>query len=254
VVLGTACGTSPAPHTASSEPPSVTVPEATAPPLPADPTPVPSAIVTPVTLGEAGVLVPDSECFEGPRHFLGFRAAAEAEIEASFFLVGEDTACKVSTRARAVLMLAKAESREQAATCGAWRVANCTDVHVSAAVPSPPFGKVSTFGWVPFDFRGMDAQADGLGEPKQRYYDERVAGTNLFVRYTRAGFVIVRTKQKDIDAFWAEAFMNVDGQSYVVTADSLVRLAQPLDFQPLPALHASDRAPERRPHPWEREN
>lgn len=252
--MATACGTAPAPRTVSNEPPSVTVPDASPPPPPANPTLVPSAIVSPITLGNHDVLVPDDACFGGPRRFLGFRAAPEAEIEASFVLVGEDTACKASTRARAELILAQAESREQIATCGAWRLANCTDVHVSVAVPTPPFSKVTTFGTAHFDFRGMDAQSDGLGEPKRPHYDERVRGTDLTLRHTRSGYVIVRTPEKNLDALWAEAFMDVDGQRYVVTADSLVRLGQPLDYQPLPALHASDRPPEPRPHPWEREN
>jgi hypothetical protein len=249
-----ACGTPPAPQSASNAPPSVTVPDAGPPPPPAKPPPVPSLIVTPVTLGRTEALVPDDSCFRGPLHFLGYRGAPDAETEASYVLVSGEQACKVSTRRRAEILLAKAESHEQTATCGAWRVANCTNGSVEAAVPTPPFEKVSSFGLVPFGWQNIDSQADGLGEARPPHYDERISGSNLTIRYTRKGFVIIRAGDKNLDALWVDAFFEADGQPYAVTDQDLVLLGDPLRHQPLPALFGSDTPPEPKPYPWAREN
>jgi len=253
-LLAAACGTPPAPQTASNDPPSVTVPDASPPPPPAKPTPVPSAIVTPVTVGRGEALVPDEACFQGPRRYLGYRSAPDAEIEVSYALVSGEQACKVSTRQRAELLLAKAESHELAATCGAWRVANCTNASVRVAVPTPPFGKVSSFGLVPFEWRNVDSQADGLGEARPPHYDERIDGSNLSIRYTRKGYAVIRAGDKNLDALWVDAFFEADGQPYAVTDQDLVLLGDPLRHQPLPTLFASDTPPEPKPYPWSREN
>lgn len=233
---------------------SVEVPKAR--PVAAEAVPPPSALVRPVVVGAKAALVPDASCFDRSpeeRRLLGFRALPDVELEATFWLVAEAGVCKSSTHARAELFLAKSESLEQTATCGAWRVEPCVSAPVHAALPNPPHREVREFERTP-DWQGMDSQSDELGERRRETQLTRVPGSSLTLLHARAGHVALHAGEKRVDAFWAKAFVLVDGVAHSVTPDAMVRLTDPPEYLPLPSLHTSDRAPDPKPHPWERQN
>lgn len=252
LLLFAACA--PPPSTSKPAEPSVEVPKAR--PVAAEAVPRPSAIVRPVVVGAKAALVPDASCLERPleeRRLLGFRALPDVELEGTFLLVTEAGVCKSSTHARAELFLAKSESLEQIAACRAWRVERCLDAPLYAALPNPPYREVRAFDRTP-DWQGMDSQSDGLGERRRETQITRVPGSSLTLLHTRAGYVALHAGEKRLDAFWAKAFVLVDGVAHLVTSDAMVRLADPPEYLPLPSLYTSDRAPDPKPHPWERQN
>ncbi len=245
---------------ACAPPPSTGIPAdvevAKARPAAAEAAPPPSALVGPVVVGAKAALVPDAACFDRPpdeRRLLGFRALPDLELEATFWLVAEAGVCKSSTHARAELFLAKSESLELVATCGAWRVEPCVSAPLHAALPNPPHREVRDFERTP-DWQGMDSQSDGLGERRRETQITRVPGSSLTLLHTRAGYVALHAGEKRVDAFWAKAFVLVDGVAHLVTSDAMVRLADPPEYLPLPSLHTSERPPEPRLHPFERQN
>ncbi|MBK9000017.1 MAG: hypothetical protein IPM35_30230 [Myxococcales bacterium] len=234
----------------------VNVEVAKARPNAAEAAPPPSALVRPVVVGAKAALVPDAACFDRPpdeRRLLGYRALPDVEPEATFWLVAAEGVCKSSTRARAEIFLAKSESLEQVATCGAWRVEPCIGAPLHAALPNPPYREVRDFERTP-DWQGMDSQSDGLGERRRETQITRVPGSSLTLAHTRAGFVVLHSGEKRVDALWAKAFVLVDGVAHLVTPEALVRLADPPEYLPLPSLHTSERPPEPRLHPFERQN
>ncbi|GMV18879.1 MAG: hypothetical protein HS104_41115 [Polyangiaceae bacterium] len=243
-----------APPPSTNKPAHVEV--AKARPAAAEAVPPPSAHVRPVVVSAKAALVPDASCFDRSpeeRRLLGFRALPDLELEATFWLVAEAGVCKSSTHARAELFLAKSESLEQIATCGAWRVEACVSAPLHAALPNPPHREVRDFERTP-DWQGMDSQSDGLGERRRETQITRVPGSSLTLLHTRAGYVALHAGEKRVDAFWAKAFVLVDGVAHLVTSDAMVRLADPPEYLPLPSLHTSERPPEPRLHPFERQN
>lgn len=59
--------------------------------------------------------------------------------------------------------------------------------------------------------------------------------------------------EKKIAAFWAKAFIVVDGAPHVVTPEDWVVLDDPPIHKTLPSLHVGH-PPDPLPHPWDREN
>lgn len=248
-----ACAT---PHAPTAETrPSVGVPQARSVPTTTEVVMAPTAIARPLFVGDKQLLVPEPACLERPpaeRRLLGYRTLPDTEVEAAFFLAGEDGACKVSTHARAELLLGQSETLEQVSSCRGWRVTAC-DHAVSLALPSPPFREVTSFARAP-NWQDMDAQSDGIGKPRRESETVRVPGSSLALTFTRAGSVVLVSGEKKLDAFWARACLLLDGVPHLVTPDSLVRLADPPELRALPSLHTSERAPEPKLHPWERQN
>jgi hypothetical protein len=257
-IAAVACGSPPSPCASAAPPATVEVPEPRPAQTDANAAVLPSKIVRPLVIGRAPaeVLLPDSDCFGEPAAagvILGYRPLPDAENEVSFFLVGAQSVCRLKTRARAELLLARGESREQGTSCRAWRAENCSELPLSVAVPSPPHAEVKAFTYLP-NWQGMDSQSDGLGEARRQLVVDQVPGTTLTLRHVRKGYVAVRSGEKDLDAFWATAFIQIDGRAYLVTATQLVRLSEPLDYQALPRLEISGVHATPREHPWERHN
>ncbi len=254
LVLAAACAPA-RPSATKAAPPSIEVPKARPAPASTAAVAAPTAIVRPIFVSEKSALVPEPACLERPleqRRLLGYRALPDTEIEATFFLAGEEGTCKVSTHARAELLLGQTESLEQVASCRGWLVAPCVRP-LSVALPSPPFREVTSFARAP-NWQDMDAQSDGIGKPRRDTDTSRVPGSSLSLMFTRAGSVVLLSGEKKVDAFWARAGLLVDGVPYLVTPDSLVRLADPPEHRALPRLYASERPPDPKLHPWERQN